>query len=688
MDEKVLAQLTKISDVLNRKRVLMLSLGVGNYKLFPEKEMGEPSLTNDKKIKIIKEGELRPYEQTAYQFDRSEETHNEAFIAKPLTKEFDPQEIVIIGTSKSAWTAFYWAFGDGNTEHLLKLFEMEENGSKDVNKQEVKKQAETIEKIYREGIKDSAFQGKKIHIIVTRYGINREELQENYDLISDKMASIMGETGMKYEVAFDITHSFRSMPIYNLVILNYLQNVIKAELKISHVYYGNLEVKHENDNKASIVDLDELIHVLNLSNAVNEFKNTGNAKSLLDIIPDSEEGLKKTLMEFDWAMQINDFGQVTKSLKEMVWASCGNEDGSLNKYVDLKKMIMHVLKEKFFDGLEELTPEKVKKMSSADMQYRLAKWYHRQNRYGQALVTGLEALRSHLVPIYLAYKEKPVNKENEQNENNRIAAMKRLTNAAALFGQGKLRPDKGEEKAKDILCRLGKAAARVIPVRNMFAHNLDGSILPYTRKCTGQEKNSLKEQVDEFFTAFTDFVKAMQKDYDTMYQIYTKRASKNNRSKNEVIRLIIAPPDINDEEKIYRNYAKSARGKCYNVYTLDPKICRYLCSNKKSVENSALFLAEYMENLDIEPEHTHIILYKLAANQKINYMQALRGIGFSCIFDETKTTENLPQFAFKMDENKYEEMRMQWKNRMESHSHVMALMEKDIICKIKFEDGK
>lgn len=232
------------------KKVLMLSLGTGRkeFILNEEKIIKEENLAKEEKKQMIMDGRLKPYDKTVYRKPDDSGTMESEFVAEPLIELFCPDEIIIIGTSKSAWTSFFYAFGEEyalKNDRMTQLFELEENGGKDLDIEELKEYAQKIQEYYEEGITTWGAGRKKVklHIIVTRYGINRSELLQNYRLISSSVGAVLNQRDTKYQVAFDITHSFRSMPIYNLVVLNYLQNVSQINLEIAHVYYGNLDGK-------------------------------------------------------------------------------------------------------------------------------------------------------------------------------------------------------------------------------------------------------------------------------------------------------------------------------------------------------------------------------------------------------------------------------------------------------------
>ena len=169
---------------------------------------------------------------------------------------------------------------------------------------------------------------------------------------------------MSYHVSFDITHSFRSLPLYNLIILNYLKEVKQLPIRIDHVFYGNFDASHDSGMKRTldagekkgdkaqfspIVDLGNLVNVLDLTNGVTEFRNTGNAVSLLQNMQREqkieEDDFAENLSRFDWAMQVNDFDQMKASIEDFLSYSSRME--SEGAYEDLKSMVVQVIRERF-----------------------------------------------------------------------------------------------------------------------------------------------------------------------------------------------------------------------------------------------------------------------------------------------------------------------------------------------------
>ena len=109
--------------------------------------------------------------------------------------------------------------------------------------------------------------------------------------IMDNFLTIVGQLQPGDEVVFDITHSFRSLPMLNLVALNYVR-VLKG-IKISKIYYGALEVlgtyaqvkeMPEKERIVPIFDLTPYVALLDWTFAVDEFARYGLVERLAELV--------------------------------------------------------------------------------------------------------------------------------------------------------------------------------------------------------------------------------------------------------------------------------------------------------------------------------------------------------------------------------------------------------------------
>ena len=177
------------------------------------------------------------YEETKYLIKNKDEEREctTYFVAEPIIEMYKPDEIFILGTVKSVWYRLYASLiikelhdksylNDEGYKILLEIARDKTLGNaSDTDK--INEVRTKIQSVFDglNGEKGSLkFKGRrlKITVLITKYGINEEQLKENYAIIKGIEKKL--DINESYEVAFDITHSFRSLPLYNLIIFNYI----------------------------------------------------------------------------------------------------------------------------------------------------------------------------------------------------------------------------------------------------------------------------------------------------------------------------------------------------------------------------------------------------------------------------------------------------------------------------------
>ena len=80
------------------------------------------------------------------------------------------------------------------------------------------------------------------------------------------------------EIIFDITHSFRSIPMLAITIINYAR--VMKKCKVRGIYYGAYEAAKKNNGIAPVVDLTMYNEILQWTSAAENFMETGNAEKM------------------------------------------------------------------------------------------------------------------------------------------------------------------------------------------------------------------------------------------------------------------------------------------------------------------------------------------------------------------------------------------------------------------------
>lgn len=105
-------------------------------------------------------------------------------------------------------------------------------------------------------------------------GHNEADLWEIFKALTNAVAE--GET-----VAFDVTHSFRSLPFLAFLAVAYLQAAKKV--RVERVLYGAWEARDEN-NHSPVFDLTPFVTLLDWLTATNRFVETGDGQALANLL--------------------------------------------------------------------------------------------------------------------------------------------------------------------------------------------------------------------------------------------------------------------------------------------------------------------------------------------------------------------------------------------------------------------
>lgn len=439
------------------KKILMLSLG-----------KGKEDVSGHTVDEILVNG-LNSYEKIKYSYQDEEIETN--YVAEPLIKHYKPDYIYILGTCSSGWVSLYLYFKDGKYEssdiETLRDIELGKYGD---NYKEAEKEIDhAIEFL------SSKFNAEKVHVILLPVGKNDDELYTIYERLSDELSRDLSEEH-KYKVAFDITHSFRSLPFYNYAVLSYFKEVTKYYVSIDKIFYGMSELARENNQHAPIVALDEVNSIMNLTSAVAEFKQTGSVKSLLnylykvDIKNDNLDELIQALEKFDWAMGSSDGSAVVDSI-DKINKIVNKEFNGADKYTDIIRVLKNALEEEICEGVGGLLDISTTNdpFKYANNQLILATWYLKQHRYSQAACVGDECFRSYGVLLYFeSKKETPTIEQIKDEKLRREAIFQRFL---------KIKPIKNDDLNKQCI-ELGQAfnnsekGIDFSRIRNKCAHNL------------------------------------------------------------------------------------------------------------------------------------------------------------------------------------------------------------------------
>lgn len=118
---------------------------------------------------------------------------------------------------------------------------------------------------------------------------------------------IFKEINENDRIIFDITHSFRSLPMLNMVLINYAR--LLRNISVEGIYYGAFEAKEKNEageDCAPIWNLKAFSDIQNWTNNARIFLETGNAFALASqMTTDTYQVIKDCLLEFSKFTLVN-----------------------------------------------------------------------------------------------------------------------------------------------------------------------------------------------------------------------------------------------------------------------------------------------------------------------------------------------------------------------------------------------
>ncbi|MBZ4663986.1 MAG: CRISPR-associated protein family [Caloramator sp.] len=117
------------------------------------------------------------------------------------------------------------------------------------------------------------------------------------------------------EVIFDITHSFRSIPMLALVVLNYAK--VMKDINMLGIYYGAFEAR-DKDGVAPVFELKEFDRLLEWSYAINSFVKFGDSRQILDFVNREKKYDEKYREVYNFAKKLNTFTDAINTCKGIV----------------------------------------------------------------------------------------------------------------------------------------------------------------------------------------------------------------------------------------------------------------------------------------------------------------------------------------------------------------------------------
>jgi len=311
-----------------------------------------------------------------------------AYVLDALTALYHIDKCILVGTAGSQWAAFYeHLFKSGrldemDEEYLLELLEFNEQPEKyKLPPEDLRCRLEPLKQ---------AMGAFCCEIVVLKYGLNDQEILRNFVLLSNLGASIQNGDS----IYFDITHSFRSLALYEYLTVSYLQNVLQKDVRLEFVSYGMFEFARENGGLSPIVDLSQLLRLTDWIKAAEEYNRFGTAKLLAELLASDRIGLELSRESQKALRRLGD-PMITSNLEEFrnLIKNCESAVKQLDTSQGQAQIVGYILR----DLARRFGGEALQNMPL--MIARLARWHYEKARYIEAAITLQEFLMNYCAEL-------------------------------------------------------------------------------------------------------------------------------------------------------------------------------------------------------------------------------------------------------------------------------------------------
>ena len=289
------------------------------------------------------------------------------FISAALRKHYDIDCILLVGTVHSMWEEVYRWFCEDNKQAID-----EDAYISIADACEKSNYLSDLAIPYQDLIEQTMGGGSKVVLI--KYGLNEEEIRTNTDIILGLQQYLQNND----ELIVDVTHAFRSLPLFMMNLLIYLKNVSQKKISITHIHYGMLDISKEL-GYAPIIDLKSMMDVNDWITGAYSFSEFGNAYKISKLIKDEDGNVSTLLEEFSNLMNLNHLHAIQKIAQRL--ASIKNKNyKTLIPELTITPIVQSFISQFGANNTHSL------------FQLKVARWQLDHRKYAQAFLTVQESI--------------------------------------------------------------------------------------------------------------------------------------------------------------------------------------------------------------------------------------------------------------------------------------------------------
>lgn len=369
------------------------------------------------------------------------------------TKEY---WLILVGTADSLWADLCHYFSEQfkkEMPHTLKssMKKEKKDGKETEEFTDIQKILEPVEQFLSE-----CLEGTIVKLLIQSSGITRTESMDNFNTLISRLSETInfGKTdsnlpAQEIKLHLDISNGFRSLPFYVFLAANYMAQIQPKENSIRiFLYYGMFDNKLEklkdghyvssrSGTYAPYVDMSDAADIVQWTDAISEFYNSGSVIQILKILNSREEwrGIqideKKTTVEeafrkFSYAINTNNLSllhEATSMLSQMK----NNLDSGNSNFPQYVKTLLDYISDDF---RKRFVDSRKGRPKYGMLSIKIAEWYLDQQRIGDAVIALQEGMVTYVMEKFPEKCEKLINKKAKEGKE---IATGKLPEDEALF---------------------------------------------------------------------------------------------------------------------------------------------------------------------------------------------------------------------------------------------------------------
>lgn len=346
----------------------------------------------------LEKNKRNTYREADYRFENTKEDKKSSMVSKVIVDEEKIDQVILFGSKKSMWDEVCYIYNLDEKIEYIEIIEDYINEKNDYKEEVLTLASETLTSYLKE--KNKSERQSKTYIL--NYGMNQKEIKENMEIFM----KIINEIHDGDEIYIDITHAFRSIPLFTLTVMQFIEKLQNNNVNIKKVYYGMFEASGEY-GYTPLVNLEYILEVQKWIEAADEFINLGRGYRIAELLKKESEDyqqLANALIELSTLLSMNYISDIKASLKNISKLLKKVEEKSDTKEQHIFRYVAPSIKQ-FVEKFN-------KNQTDSKIQLYLANWYLEHKNYGSEILCLGEVITT----LFLDQLNIKINTKESSNE--------------------------------------------------------------------------------------------------------------------------------------------------------------------------------------------------------------------------------------------------------------------------------